>query len=100
MTRHWGNEIDHMIQTVRNISRNLHPSLFEISGLILSLEQLIERLQQSTHILINTEFEYNSSLSSNKELQIYRVIQEALSNIIKYSNSIAALVKIPKQVTL
>ncbi len=88
------NDVDNIIQTVRGISRDLHPSLFEISGLVLSLEQLISRFQQTTHILINTEFDYKSSLSSKKELQIYRIIQEALSNIIKHSNSIAALVKI------
>lgn len=86
--------IDNVIQTVRDISRNLHPALFEIIGLEASLEQMISRMQKTSNILINFEIDYNNSLSKSKELQIYRVIQESLTNIIKHSGAEAAKLSI------
>jgi signal transduction histidine kinase len=90
-------KIDAVINDVRNISRNLHPVLFEELGLQISLENMIERLQTQHHIIINTEINYNKQLNSNDELQVYRIIQEALSNIIKYAQAHAAKVTIDKQ---
>ncbi len=86
--------IDAIINDVRNISRNLHPVMFEKIGLSDSVQNLIDRLQSTSEILINSEINYNKSLSVSAELQIYRIIQEALTNIIKYAKAIAAKVEI------
>ncbi|RYX90711.1 hypothetical protein EON78_06895, partial [bacterium] len=90
-------KIDAIINDIRGISRNLHPVMFDKIGLTPNIEQLVERIQNQHNFFISTEINYTGSLSSANELQIYRVIQEALSNIIKYAKAHAAKVTIDEQ---
>ncbi len=85
-------KIDDLINHVRAISRNLHPVMFDDMGLQDSIEQLVERVQEHNRFLLNAEIDYKSCLSSADELQLYRIIQEAVSNIIKYSKAKAAII--------
>ena len=85
-------KIDLIINDIRTISRNLHPVLFDKIRFSSSLENLVERMQNHHDFMISTHIEYNDSLPKENELQLYRIIQEALSNIIKYSNAFAARV--------
>lgn len=89
-----GNKIDAIINDIRVISRNLHPIMFEKVGLAASLEQLVERMQDHHNLMVTAEIDYQSNLSISDELQIYRIVQEALSNIIKYANAIAAKIEV------
>lgn len=81
--------ISDIIQEIRRISRNLHPVMFEKLGLKSSLEQMVDRLQESTSIIIITEISYSSSGDALRELQLFRIAQEAVGNAVKYSNAIA-----------
>lgn len=83
-------KVDSIINDIRAISRNLHPVLFEKIGLEASLEQFIERIQNTHLFMISSEINYQDGLTTEKELQIYRIVQEAVSNIIKYADAIAA----------
>lgn len=85
-------KIDLIINDIRTISRNLHPVLFDKIGFQSSVENLVERMQNHHDFMITTQIEYNDSLPKEDELQLYRIVQEALSNIIKYSNAFAAKV--------
>lgn len=83
-------KVDTIINDIRAISRNLHPVLFEKIGLEASLEQFIERIQNTHRFMITSAINYQNGLTTEKELQIYRIVQEAVSNIIKYADAIAA----------
>lgn len=87
-------KIDTLIHEVRSISRNLHPVMFDKIGLIPNIHQLIERIQVSQQFMISSELEYSGGLVADDELQIYRIIQESLSNCIKYANAHAAKVSL------
>lgn len=87
-------KIDAIINDIRIISRNLHPIMFDKIGLKSSIEQMVERTQSVNEFMVTAEIDYKNALNSSEELQIYRIIQEALSNIIKYSNAIAAKITI------
>lgn len=87
-------KIDRLINEVRSISRNLHPVLFEELGLQDSIEQLAERVQQHHRFILNTAIDYRNCLSVNDELQLYRIVQEAVNNILKYAKAEAALISI------
>ena len=80
-------KIDSIINDIRGISRNLHPVMFDKIGLEPNIEQLVERIQHQNDFMVSTEIDYKGSLSSADELQIYRIIQEALTNIIKYAKA-------------
>ena len=87
-------KIDAIINDIRIISRNLHPIMFDKIGLKESIIQLVERTQLTNNFMVTADIEYNADLQSSTELQIYRIVQESLSNIIKYANAIAAKITI------
>lgn len=85
-----GEKIDLIIKDIRSISRNLHPVMFEKVGLSASINQLLDRAQSVNQLMVTSDIVYCGSLSVSDELQVYRIIQEALSNIIKYADAMAA----------
>jgi signal transduction histidine kinase len=90
-------KIDGIINDIRSISRNLHPIMFDKIGLKASVEQLMERAQVANNFMVTADVDYKSSLSSSDELQVYRIIQEALSNIIKYADAVAAKILVTEK---
>lgn len=90
-------KIDSIINDIRIISRNLHPILFDKIGLQASIEQLVERTQSVNDFMVTADVEYNGLLSTSDELQVYRIVQEALSNIIKYANAVAAKITVQEK---
>lgn len=87
-------KIDSILNIIRRISRNLHPVMFDKIGLQASVEQLIENAQSDNNFMVTADIDYANSLSNSDALQLYRIIQESLSNIIKYSDAIAAKITI------
>lgn len=85
-----GDKIDSIIKDIRSISRNLHPVMFEKVGLSASINQMLDRAQSVNQLMVTSDIVYCGSLSVSDELQVYRIIQEALSNIIKYAEAVAA----------
>ncbi|AEA45036.1 tetratricopeptide repeat-containing sensor histidine kinase [Fluviicola taffensis] len=92
-----GEKIDTIINDIRSISRNLHPVMFEKVGLSASVEQLVDRAQSVNRLMVTSDIVYHGSLSVSNELQVYRIIQEALSNIIKYAEAVAAKIIIREE---
>jgi two-component sensor histidine kinase len=87
-------KIDSLIDYIRRISRNLHPVMFEELGLQNSVEQMVFQVQEYNQFILNAEINYKNGLDSKDALQVFRIIQEATNNIIKYSKAMAALIKI------
>lgn len=88
-------KIDEILNEVREISRNLFPVMFEEVGLCNSLEQLAETTYKSSGVFVNTQLNYTyGKLNSSIELNIYRIIQEALNNIVKYAEAKSCLIGI------
>ncbi len=92
-----GEKIDLIIKDIRSISRNLHPVMFEKVGLSASINQLLDRAQSVNQLMVTSDIVYCGSLSVSDELQVYRIIQEALSNIIKYAEAVAAKIIIREE---
>lgn len=90
-------KIDTIINDIRQISRNLHPVLLDKIGLKLSLETLCEQYGKNHNMLVFHEIEYQGSLSKNEELQIFRIVQEALTNTLKYAKSEASKISISQK---
>ena len=80
--------LDDTISSVRKISRDLMPSTLEKFGLSQALRDLCDRIQ-STAMLHVEFFERNeiSPLDKNKELMLFRIVQELLNNALKHSQA-------------
>lgn len=74
---------------IRLLSNELSPNILEEFGLINALIHYIQTVRQNT--LINISLNYNeedtSFLTKEEEISIFRIVQELLSNILKYADS-------------
>lgn len=87
-------KVDTILDEVRSISRNLSPTLFDKVGLSKSVEQLAEKTQQQEDFFLTADINYSGVLSNPKELQIYRIIQESVTNMIKHAEAHAGKITI------
>ncbi|MEI7555756.1 sensor histidine kinase [Candidatus Chlorohelix sp.] len=90
---------------VRELSRNLRPSLLDDQGLVAALESYIQIISERLPSKItfqHKESDHSIRLPEMVELVCYRVAQEAITNAIKYAQAtkIEALLTIDSKVTL
>ena len=83
-------KIDAIIDDIRQISRNLHPVLLDKIGLKLSIETLCEQYGEHETLFITHDIDYDKPLPKPAELQVFRIIQEALNNTVKYAQANAS----------
>ncbi len=80
--------IDDTIQLIRNISHSLMPPTLKNFGLESAINDLFQKISGSGSINASSRFhEYKERLKEEKELIIFRVVQELINNILKHSNS-------------
>lgn len=80
--------LDDTISSVRRISRDLMPSTLEKFGLLNALTELCERFQATSGIIIQFSEEGTyMPLDKNRELMIFRIVQELLNNAIKHAKA-------------
>ena len=76
------------LDTVRSITSDLRPTVLDDMGLCSGLEWLIADFQKRTSIETLLFSKVNDSkFSRNLSTTIYRVVQEALTNIIRHANA-------------
>ena len=80
--------IDDTIQLVRNISHNLMPPTLKNFGLESAINDLFQKISGSGIINASSRFhDYKERLKEEKELILFRVVQELINNILKHSNA-------------
>ena len=78
--------LDDTISSVRRISRDLLPSTLEKFGFIHAIRELCERFQAASKIAIHlNEHGEAPALDAQRELMIFRIVQELLNNAVKHS---------------
>ncbi len=86
--------VAHTLTEVRNTAHHLMPELLLRLGLAEAVRIYCMNVQKATDV--DFEFHYLGyigSLGKDRELMLYRIIQELVQNIIKHSNATAALVQ-------
>lgn len=83
------------LNEVREISFDLHPHVLDRLGLQRAIETMVEKLNSSFPVVVTARFEGPSfKLGNQLEIGIYRIAQEALSNVVKHSEARTASVMI------
>jgi two-component system, sensor histidine kinase LadS len=87
------------LDEIRAISQNLRPTTLDTIGLTASLSNMLERLKRSTEMKIDFVCPQNIDETIHKDLEInvYRILQELMNNVLKHSKSIQATVTITKE---
>lgn len=80
--------IDDTIQLIRNISHSLMPPTLKNFGLESAINDLFQKISGSGSINASSRFhEYKDRLKAEKELVIFRIVQELINNILKHSSA-------------
>jgi signal transduction histidine kinase len=73
---------------VVSMSENLMPPVLTQFGLISAIENLCEEIRSNKDIIINFSFnELPEKCDNNIKIYLYRIIQEALNNIVKHAEA-------------
>jgi len=92
------------IKDIKNVSRGLRPAMIEALGVVSSLRELFNEIQQQADIEIRFFSRgIPKRFEEAKELAVYRIAQEALTNIIRHArarNIFVNLVKKDKKLLL
>lgn len=91
------------IQLKRRIIEDLRPSLLSNLGLVPALERLVEEHRQRTSGRVTSDIDSEIDLPEDMALVIYRIAQEALTNVQKYASASSvhvALRRLPNHLEL
>jgi len=92
------------INEVREISYNLHPHQLDRLGLTKAIESSINKVAHASDIKFNVSIHNIDQLLSGKnEIHLFRIVQEAITNILKHSHADFVDIKVrtqPQQIIL
>ena len=79
--------LDQAIHEVRRVSHDLRPIVLDDLGLEAALSELLEGIAQRRGIQVTTTIYLHQALPDIVEISIYRIAQEALTNIEKHAGA-------------
>ncbi len=86
---------DDLLRTVRELTLQLRPRMLDDLGLRPALEWHVSRFRSQTSIAVELDLALpDERLSSVLETTVYRIVQEALTNIARHSGSPSAVVTV------
>jgi two-component system sensor histidine kinase UhpB len=81
------------LEVVRGLARRLRPEVLDELGLVPALRNLCDRIEEGTGLVVRRSLEPElAPLSPDAELVIYRVAQEALTNVVRHARTQVAQV--------
>jgi PAS domain S-box-containing protein len=81
-------QVKQLSSTVHDLSHELHPSKLEQLGLVTAVHGLCKELSQSHGLPIEfNSHQVQDAIPEETALCLYRIVQEALSNVIKHSGA-------------
>jgi signal transduction histidine kinase len=87
--------VDNLLGEVRQLSHLLHPPTLDEMGLPSAIQWYAERFAKRSNINITLEIPGDfGRLSLEKEIALFRVVQESLANVHQHSGSATATVRI------
>jgi signal transduction histidine kinase len=90
--------LDQSIEELRLLSFVLHPPQLELGGLAPAIAAYVEGFSERSRVAVDLAVSPDvGRLSDEAELALYRVLQEALTNVDRHSGSSTALVRLSKR---
>lgn len=87
--------LDDTIGSVRSISRELMPSTLERFGLVHALRELCDQVHTTTQLPVDFQGQGDvDNISPNKQLMLFRIAQELVTNAVKHARASAIQVQL------
>jgi two-component system sensor histidine kinase UhpB len=87
----------HGTEEVRRIARRLRPEALDELGLHSALAALATRIAEQARIPVDRRLQPDLPLSQDEELVVYRVAQEALTNVVRHAAATRAELELRRQ---
>ncbi|MFN8689571.1 MAG: sensor histidine kinase, partial [Cyclobacteriaceae bacterium] len=90
--------LDHSISELRRVAHNMMPEVLVKFGLEEALKSYCDSVQQSGMLAVNFQtIGVYQRMPSEKEIIVYRIVQELVANVVKHSRARAVLVQLAWQ---
>jgi signal transduction histidine kinase len=91
-------QVAEIATTVHRLSHALHPSRIQALGLVAAIESCCREVSAKGQLSVQfTHAHIPSNIPSDISLCLYRIVQEALSNVVKHSGALAAEVALARE---
>jgi len=88
-------QVDELIEQVRRLSRELRPSILDDLGLESALRWLVDQQRKGLDLVVHLSFEgLEDRLPQWVETACFRVVQEALTNVMRHARASAVWVRV------
>jgi signal transduction histidine kinase len=82
------NLLQHGIREVRTVSHLLHPPLLDESGLVSAIRWYVEEFSKRSRITVTLELDEDEDrLTQEIKTAVFRIVQEALTNVYRHSRA-------------
>jgi len=86
------------LKSVREISHNLRPPELDRLGLTETIRALLMKVRESTALVVTGELDHIDGLVPRElEINLVRIVQEAISNILKHARATECSIRIEKE---
>ncbi|WP_083676378.1 PAS domain-containing protein [Paenibacillus sp. FSL H8-0548] len=92
-------DVSGVMEDIRGLAWELRPSVLDDLGVVPAIRTYVDNYSQHFGIRLKLESNFKGRLGIMKETAIYRVIQEALTNIAKYAEVAEAEVRLEERET-
>ncbi|HET6861803.1 MAG TPA: PAS domain S-box protein [Pyrinomonadaceae bacterium] len=86
------------LKEIRTLSYLLHPPLLDQSGLVSALQWYVEGFSKRSGIYVDVIAQPIGRLSSDVETALFRIVQEALTNVRRHSCSETASIRLERRI--
>lgn len=89
-------DVQGAVTMLRSLISDLRPPVLDTSGLLGALDYLAGRIGRETELIVDVSSRIGSRLDPGLEVVIFRVVQEALSNIRKHAEAQHAWIRLER----
>jgi signal transduction histidine kinase len=86
--------VQETLEKTRSFSQALHPTILDDYGLENAIERYVETFEKQTGLGVKYEKEGAGSVPGEKGIHVYRVLQEALTNVARHSRASQVWVRV------
>jgi len=92
------NELEKVMNDIKSYSYQLRPHSLDQLGITPTLSTLVDSVQKvHSEISISLDADFRERCHPSVEINIYRVVQEALHNIVKYAKASKVIIRLEKK---
>lgn len=93
-----GDMLQQSIREIRTVSYLLHPPLLDEAGLVLAVRNYVEGFSKRSGVVVDLDLPADlERMSPETELALFRVVQEALTNVSRHSGSATARIRVAEE---